>query len=532
MKLLRITFLLLLSVTVLSTSFAQNGTPAAPQKSVEELKADLQAVQEKADQEVAKVAAKNEKYKAKGKTDKVQPEVASAKTLKELGDAYTALATSEETPEEQVDEYIEQAKASYLKIKEVEEEKGSVYQEVFNPEAPANVLKGGQSSYDVLYNHFFQAGANAFNENDYQAALENLERAFNVKPEDTTAGKYAFYAAATVAGEASDEEAIAAQEKTVELINKLKALDFVDPNMYYQELTFVSKKAAPYEEEISSKQYDIKEAKGNIEKLNKELEQATERADYYGKGAGKRYRGSAQKAAENKKAAADAKAQLEEEKAKLAKLESDVKAAQEKANEVYAQALEVAKQGLEVMPEDETLNAQVVSYYARLDRLDDAIGSIESQLAAKPKDEMLNFNLAVLYDQSAEKAREDGDMAKSQEYFDKAAAQYDNLLSINPENTDGLYNASALYYNRATVYNRELNDLPRSASGSFKDKAKATELEGKIAEMTAKAEPLATKAKDVKPDEAKYWELLARIYTLTKKYDEAEAALKKADELR
>lgn len=524
MRTLKIALVMLLSMTLATTSFAQSRKGSA-KKAESYLKAGELA---KAEDEIqAAIETELAKLKKKGK-----PEVVKSKTLLVEGDIYSALATSSETPADQVDGYITKATTAYNKIKEQEEEKSSVYKDVFVSYGPGenpSYVTGKTCKYDLLYNHFLIAGDSAYKLESYDDALVSLEKAFLVKPQDTLAGKYAFYAATNVVAENPTPES---EAKVKEIIGQLKALDYNHPQMYRTLLAIEAKKASDDEDKISELEYDIKDVESSISKLKKDYDKYVERAEYYGKGAGRRYRGSQTKAAENKKNAETAKTDLATQEAKLKELQAEKEAANQRASVVYEKCLEIALEGSKSNPTDTMLSKQVVYYYSKLDKVDEAIASLKAQIKENPSDETLNFNLAVLYDQASEKEREKGNIEKSDEFYKSSEAQYKHLLEINASSKNGLYNLAALYYNRAATYSRELNDLPRTSLGEFKDKAKAAEYEKQIADLCAQSEPYAIKVKDLYPEEPKYWELLARIYTLTKEYDKAEEALNKADELK
>ncbi|GAA4831916.1 hypothetical protein GCM10023331_16480 [Algivirga pacifica] len=466
----------------------------------------------------AAVAYELEKLKKKGK-----PEVVKTKTLRAQAQVYAGLAGREDISEEEVEKYIGKTIAVYDQIKAQEEEGSKTYEEIFNSEAPSNLMKMQRSEYDQFYDIFWNRGVPAWEGQDYEMAYDNFEKAYRIKG-DTLTGKLAFYSAAFVHDEKESEET---EKNLVAIIEELKKTpyDTSDVQLYLQHVRVVAKKAEPFEEVISDNAYELNPSKRQIKPLEEKYKTAKDRAD-----ANKRYKSSSAQARYRKynKQATQYKKELDELTAKVAKMESDNAEARAEANKIYEECLVIVKEGAEKYPDNEVLSSQLITYYAKLDRLDDAVASIEAQLEKNPNDERLNFNLAVLYDQMSDKAE---DEAAKKEYYDKAVAQYNRLLEVSPEHVDGMFNLGALYYNSARKINSKKEDLPRTATGSFKDAKKAKAYEAQINDLATKAEEVAKKVVELDADNSRNWNLLAQIYSLQKKYDDAEAAMKKADAL-
>lgn len=516
-------------VTVLALSAAVS-TAAMAQEKGSATKAAAYLTKGEIDQAKTEIenAVGYEKYKLESKG---KPVVVKEKTLEVQGDVYSTIARGEDTPAEEIPTDIEKAMAAYEEIKTRKEESGketSIYKAVWNDQGLD--MASGQikpSKVDDLWGHFFNIGAEAFNDQDYNKAMNNFKLALLVKS-DTTTGKYGFYAAALAEDEAVDEEAAEIRKTTIMFINKLFEMDYHDPQQYYSLLGYAAEDAEPAEMRIDELKYEIRDAEGVIEKSTKTKEQSAERYEYYTKGAGRKYGSARQKAAQAKTEVDEAEAELAKANATLESASKETKELEAKTIEVYEECLQIAIKGAENNPGNPTLTSQMVSYYVKLDKLDDAIASVKAAIAKDPSDEGMNFNLAVLYDQASEKSRSKGDEAKADELFNLAADQYKAVLEINPESKNGLFNLGALYYNKAASYNKELQDLPMKGM-NYADPTKAEELKGKMMEYAKMAAPYAEKVSEIAPDESKYLVLLSRIYYMTKENDKLEAVNKKLE---
>ncbi|NME72477.1 tetratricopeptide repeat protein [Flammeovirga aprica] len=520
-------FTKIITVLALSAAFS---TAAMAQEKGSATKAASYLAKGEIDQAKTEIenAVGYEKYKLESKG---KPVVVKEKTLEIQGDVYSTIARGEATPTEEIPTDIEKAMAAFNEIKARKEESGkesASYKSVWDNQGVD--MATGQikpSKVDDLWGHFFNIGAEAFNDQDYNKAMENFKLALSVKS-DTTTGKYGFYASALAEDEASDEEAPEIRKTTKMFINTLFEMDYHDPQQYFSLLRYAAEDAEPAEMRIDELKYEIRDAETVISKSNKTIEQSSERYEYFTKGGGRKYRTASQKAAQAKTEVDEATAELNKAQATLDAANKETKELEAKTMKVYEECLQIAIKGSENNPGNPTLTSQMVSYYVKLDKLDEAIASVKEAIAKDPSDEGMNFNLAVLYDQASEKARSKDDNAKADEYFELAAKQYKAVIEINPESKNGLFNLGALYYNRAAAFNKDLQDLPMKGM-NYEDPAKAEELKGKMMEYAKLAVPSSEKVAELSPDESKYLVLLSRIYYMTKDNDKLEAVNKKLE---
>ncbi|MBD0401722.1 hypothetical protein [Flammeovirga sp. EKP202] len=520
-------FTKIITVLALSAAFS---TAAMAQEKGSATKAASYLAKGEVDQAKTEIenAVGYEKFKLESKG---KPVVVKEKTLEIQGDVYSFIARSADTPAEEIPTDIEKAMGAFDEIKARKEESGkesASYKAVWDNQG-VDIATGQikPSKVDDLWGHFFNIGAEAFNEQDYNKAMNSFKLALLVKG-DTTTGKYGFYASALAEDEAADEDVAEIRKTTMMFINKLFEMDYHDPQQYFALLRYAQADAEPAEMRIDELKYEIRDAETVIEKATKTAEQSGERYEYYTKGAGRKYGSARQKAAQAKAEVDEATAELNKAQATLDAANKETKELEAKTMEVYEECLAITTKGVKNNPGNPSLTSQMVSYYVKLDKLDEAIASVKEAIAKDPSDEGMNFNLAVLYDQASEKARSNDDDAKADEYFNLAADQYKAVLEINPESKNGLFNLGALYYNRAAAFNKDLQDLPMKGM-NYEDPAKAEELKGKMMEYAKLAAPAAEKVSELAPDESKYLVLLSRIYYMTKENDKLEAVNKKLE---
>jgi tetratricopeptide (TPR) repeat protein len=145
-----------------------------------------------------------------------------AKTWFIKGQVYGSLA-DEAGNTDQGDQYLTEAIAAFNKAKELEKENGTYY--VFADQSLQN-----------LYTTPFNAGVANFNEQDFESALVNFERAMFVNPADSNAVMNAYVAASQIGND----------DKVVEMLYKLT--DLTDnPDYYYALISYEMDKNKDYE---------------------------------------------------------------------------------------------------------------------------------------------------------------------------------------------------------------------------------------------------------------------------------------------
>lgn len=131
-------------------------------------------------------------------------------------------------------------------------------------------------------------------------------------------------------------------------------------------------------------------------------------------------------------------------------------------------ALEIAEQGIKAdsskLDEDnyKLLQNLALNLYVDLNKIDQALASVQATIDADPKNPTNYFNKGILYEKQGE--------------FEKAIAAYEESINIKPT-FDALYNAGALYFNKGAEIKKEADQLPLA---EYNKKGKAIEDKAKV----------------------------------------------------
>jgi tetratricopeptide (TPR) repeat protein len=99
---------------------------------------------------------------------------------------------------------------------------------------------------------------------------------------------------------------------------------------------------------------------------------------------------------------------------------------------------------------------------------------------------------------------------------EKAAADYQKAIELDPETFDAYYNMGALYYNQGADYNNKANELPLDQTKKYDEYMKLSD------EAFKKAIPYLEKANQLKPDDIATANTLIKLYTRTNQLDKAK----------
>lgn len=100
-------------------------------------------------------------------------------------------------------------------------------------------------------------------------------------------------------------------------------------------------------------------------------------------------------------------------------------------------ALDYAKKVLKISPDNKRINALIIELYQKLNKVDDAIASLNEQLAKEPNN---TFALGQL-----------GDIYRVTENYDKSIEAYKKAIEIDPKFTAAILNLATSYKNKAGV---------------------------------------------------------------------------------
>jgi len=188
----------------------------------------------------------------------------------------------------------------------------------------------------------------------------------------------------------------------------------------------------------------------------------------------------------------------------------DLKAKSDEAGamEKYNMALEVLGEARAAAPDDPDIMNGMIDLYIKVGRAAEAIPLMEEGLKKDPKNRDYQYNLGVLLMQSGKAA--------------EAIPHFDAALEVDPSYEYALQNAGTANLKIADEMKRAAqSDDPR---GTKNDKA--------YVEYFKKAAGYFKKLTEIRPADANAWDALGSAYANSGMLKEAEAAIKKADELR
>jgi len=177
----------------------------------------------------------------------------------------------------------------------------------------------------------------------------------------------------------------------------------------------------------------------------------------------------------------------------------------------YEKALEIVENGLETYPANATLQQLLVDLYVKLDRLDEALEKLETDVQSNPTANGY-YNLGTIYDKS-------GDVDKAKESYEKA-------LELEAENANALYNLGALYYNKGALIVKEINNM---SIDEYQDKGEQMEQEALA--LYDKALPYFEKLYELNPETINRAAVLEPLQTLYKNKNNMEAYERVTEEL-
>ena len=148
-----------------------------------------------------------------------------------------------------------------------------------------------------------------------------------------------------------------------------------------------------------------------------------------------------------------------------------------------------------------------------LDRVDEAVGQLEKQVADDPSNPELHFNLGVIKD--------------NMEKLDEAEKHYKNALKADPEYFNANFNMGVLYRNKIVAKGKEKNDLGYSKA----DLKRAKEIDDEIVEIAKVALPFWEKSLELRSDDQTVLETLSYIYNVVGDEDKAAEIEKKMEAL-
>ncbi len=175
-----------------------------------------------------------------------------------------------------------------------------------------------------------------------------------------------------------------------------------------------------------------------------------------------------------------------------------------KAIELYQTTEKYATEGLQKYKNDGTLNSFLFNTYISLGKKDLALSKAKAAVEANPNDKFANYNAGTM-------------LLEAKEY-EEAVKYFRKALEIDPKYENAIYNIAACYINwgiQVREKEEEANVTERTYKKYFEEAKNYLEQLSELA-----------------PDDYKTWERLGQVYAVLGMKEKAEAAFKKADELR
>ncbi|NOT38435.1 MAG: hypothetical protein HOP11_13770 [Saprospiraceae bacterium] len=181
-------------------------------------------------------------------------------------------------------------------------------------------------------------------------------------------------------------------------------------------------------------------------------------------------------------------------------------------------------------PSESNLLFAEINSFIKKGKLSDLIDKLLLAMKKEPNNPSIVSTIANVYDNLSQKEYELGNVAKGDELQKESFNYYDKVLEMDPNNAAALYSKGAMYYNRAALVSKEVNQFANdySAAGTKK-------YEAKKAEMTAlfdKALPFLEKADEIEPNDINTLVALKEIYAKKGMFDKSNAAKVRLEKLK
>lgn len=212
-----------------------------------------------------------------------------------------------------------------------------------------------------------------------------------------------------------------------------------------------------------------------------------------------------------------------------------------KDNAAWLKTIEDSKA---MFPNDKRFNDMEMIYYSKTGKTNELLDMLAKKVAENPNDFAATLDYAIRVDNVANPRDEKGaDLPKPANYDDlmtKAEEAYKKALALKGDDATANFQLGALYFNRAVVFNKELNALDsKSQTGP-----KAKELQGKVEALMGQSLPFFEKADAAftarassleQGDKETYYNCLtalSKIYAIKNQSDKVEATKKKLESLQ
>ncbi|MCW3465626.1 tetratricopeptide repeat protein [Chitinophaga nivalis] len=156
--------------------------------------------------------------------------------------------------------------------------------------------------------------------------------------------------------------------------------------------------------------------------------------------------------------------------------------------------LKTIEQGKALFPKDKRFSDMEMAFYSKTGKTNELLSMLEKKMQENPNDQAALLDYAIRVDNLANPRDDKGNDAPKpanyEEMIGKAEGAYKKAIELNPADATANFQLGALYFNRAVVFNKQLNELDSKQQTS----AKAKELQGKVEGLMNQALPFFEKA--------------------------------------
>ena len=355
----------------------------------------------------------------------------------------------------------------------------------------SDILNGAEGTQ--LFNAFVKQGAEKYQNQNLNGALEMFQLAQEINKKDTLASLYGGIAAQSLD---KKTEAIAQFEKYAENGGKDPSVFYGLSQLYRVENNFDKALASlntglersPDNKDLKAEIVNIYLASGKEEQAIKELKALTEKdpdniqnilnlAILYDNTSSKLNR-------EIK----EIDSKIAEGTSKIDGLNRDLETEKGKS-EVYDGEVKRITALLKKQPKNADLTRQLKEVNASKTTATEEISKIEKRIADAKNNSKANDTVAL-------KAEADALKAKRKTAIDAAIDSYQKALVIDANNYDALYNLGAFYFNDAVLLKSEVDNMNMTEYGK-----RGKEIEGRVCGKFKKAKPYFEKAVQAKDEE-------------------------------
>lgn len=115
--------------------------------------------------------------------------------------------------------------------------------------------------------------------------------------------------------------------------------------------------------------------------------------------------------------------------------------------------------GRQKFPNDNNLLFSEINLYLQQNKLEALLDKLQLAITKEPDNVSVINTLGNVYDKLYQTEIENGNTDKAQMYFDKSMENYQMSLSKDPNNNFANYSMGTLYYNKAAVYVKSMNEV-------------------------------------------------------------------------